>query len=138
MSPAQDFEVFWGEISPCDHSVQTYDDDAVFLDALEGLVGGRSSPRRTALALLPTREPRLNGELMQVTDSMVDRATQPQRLMAWFASRTMKAWMDPKDYRVRGGILFAQFGPIQYWDVRVEPGIITDGWSLKVRHTEIV
>jgi hypothetical protein len=40
MSAVQDFDVFWGEISPCDHSVQIYDDDAVFLDALEGFVGG--------------------------------------------------------------------------------------------------
>jgi hypothetical protein len=33
-------EVFWGEIPPCDHLVQIYDDDAVFLDSLEGFVGG--------------------------------------------------------------------------------------------------
>jgi len=33
-------EFFWGEISPCEHLVQIYQDDAVFLDALEGFVGG--------------------------------------------------------------------------------------------------
>lgn len=33
-------EVFWGEISPCDHMVQIYEDDSVFLDSLEGFVSG--------------------------------------------------------------------------------------------------
>ncbi len=31
--------VFWGEIAPCEHVVQIYGDDQVFLDALEGFVG---------------------------------------------------------------------------------------------------
>lgn len=34
------FEIFWGEIPPCEHFVQLYDDDRVFLDTLEGFVGG--------------------------------------------------------------------------------------------------
>ena len=33
-------EVFWGEISPCEHMVQIYQDDGVFLDSLEGFVSG--------------------------------------------------------------------------------------------------
>ena len=40
MSPTSDIDVFWGEMSPCDHSVQIYQDDAVLLDALEGYVVG--------------------------------------------------------------------------------------------------
>jgi hypothetical protein len=35
-----DIEIFWGEIPPCDHLVQIYHDDAVFLYSLEGFVGG--------------------------------------------------------------------------------------------------
>ena len=31
---------FWGEIAPCDHVVQIYENDGVFLDALAGFVGG--------------------------------------------------------------------------------------------------
>jgi hypothetical protein len=34
----RDFDVFWGEMSPCDHSVQIYGTDEAFLDALEGFV----------------------------------------------------------------------------------------------------
>jgi hypothetical protein len=33
-------DVFWGELSACDHCVQIYEDDTVFLDALEGFVAG--------------------------------------------------------------------------------------------------
>lgn len=33
-------EIFWGEISPCEHLVQIYEADGVFLDSLVGFVGG--------------------------------------------------------------------------------------------------
>jgi hypothetical protein len=32
-------KVFWGEIAPCDHVVQIYEDDKCFLDTLEGFCG---------------------------------------------------------------------------------------------------
>jgi hypothetical protein len=32
-------QVFWGEIAPCDHVVQIYEHDAIFLNTLEGFVG---------------------------------------------------------------------------------------------------
>lgn len=39
-SPSNEAEVFWGEISPCEHLVQIYQDDDVFLDSLEGFISG--------------------------------------------------------------------------------------------------
>jgi hypothetical protein len=33
-------DVFWAEIAPCDHVLQIYENDAIFLDALSGFVGG--------------------------------------------------------------------------------------------------
>jgi hypothetical protein len=33
-------DVFWGEISPCEHLVQIYQDEGVFLDSLERFVAG--------------------------------------------------------------------------------------------------
>ena len=33
-------DIFWGEIAPCDHVLQIYENDGVFLDALTGFVGG--------------------------------------------------------------------------------------------------
>jgi MEDS: MEthanogen/methylotroph, DcmR Sensory domain len=32
--------VFWGEIAPCEHIAQFYEDDGVLLDTLTGFVGG--------------------------------------------------------------------------------------------------
>ena len=32
-------QVFWGELAPCDHIVQIYENDKVFLNSLEGFVG---------------------------------------------------------------------------------------------------
>jgi hypothetical protein len=32
--------IFWGEIAPCEHLVQIYADQGVFLDSLEGFVSG--------------------------------------------------------------------------------------------------
>lgn len=33
-------DIFWGEIAPCDHVLQIYENDDIFLDALAGFVGG--------------------------------------------------------------------------------------------------
>lgn len=33
------FQIFWGELTPCDHVVQIYENDKVFLDSLEGFIG---------------------------------------------------------------------------------------------------
>ena len=38
--PLRESKVFWGEISPCEHLVQTYEHDDIFLDSLEGFVAG--------------------------------------------------------------------------------------------------
>lgn len=32
-------QVFWGEIAPCEHLVQIYENDKIFLDTLEGFTG---------------------------------------------------------------------------------------------------
>jgi hypothetical protein len=51
-------DVFWGEISPCDHSVQLYEDDVTLLDTLEGFVGGglRKGDAAVVIATAPHRE----------------------------------------------------------------------------------
>jgi hypothetical protein len=36
----QGADIFWGEISPCEHLVQFYEDNIAFLDCLEGFVSG--------------------------------------------------------------------------------------------------
>jgi len=38
--PDKQADIFWGEIAPCEHLVQIYEEDRIFLDALEGFVTG--------------------------------------------------------------------------------------------------
>ena len=33
------FDVFWGELAPCDHLVQIYDDESRFMQTLERFIG---------------------------------------------------------------------------------------------------
>ncbi len=39
-------QIFWGEIAPCDHVVQIYENDEAFLDMLKGFVGVVSTHTR--------------------------------------------------------------------------------------------
>jgi hypothetical protein len=39
-TPLHFVEAFWGEIAPCEHLVQIYNEDAAFLDSLFGFVAG--------------------------------------------------------------------------------------------------
>lgn len=44
-------EIFWGEMSPCDHVVQIYGDDRVFLDGLEGYIGNGIREGESAIVI---------------------------------------------------------------------------------------
>lgn len=57
-------DVFWGEIAPCDHLVQIYDDDGVFLDTLEGFIkGGLLAGDSTIVIATATHRNALEGRL---------------------------------------------------------------------------
>jgi len=43
--------VFWGEIAPCDHVVQIYEDHESFLDLLAGFVGGGLTGGESAVVI---------------------------------------------------------------------------------------
>jgi hypothetical protein len=44
-------DVFWGEIAPCEHIAQFYEDDGVLLDTLAGFVGGGLKAGESAIVL---------------------------------------------------------------------------------------
>jgi hypothetical protein len=44
-------EIFWGEVSPCEHLVQFYEADSVFLDTLEGFVSGGLTAGESAIVI---------------------------------------------------------------------------------------
>lgn len=57
-------EVFWGELTPCEHLVQIYEKDAAFLDALEGFVsGGLSGGEGVVVIATPAHREALEARL---------------------------------------------------------------------------
>ena len=48
-------QVFWGEIAPCEHLVQIYDNDKIFLDTLEGFTGSGFLADETVIIIATSR-----------------------------------------------------------------------------------
>jgi hypothetical protein len=88
-----EYEVFWGEISPCDHLVQIYDEDAALLDALEGFIGGGLQKGDSAIVIAtPTHLQGLSRRLhTQGLD--VDAASFEDRYIALDAASTLSQFM---------------------------------------------
>ena len=74
-------DIFWGEVAPCDHLVQIYEEDDVFLDSVEGFIAGglRAGDGVVAIATdahLAALEERLTGQgvdldLVRATDQYI-------------------------------------------------------------------
>jgi DcmR-like sensory protein len=105
MSSVQDFEVFWGEISPCDHSVQIYDDDAVFLDALEGFIAGALRRGEAAIVIAtPSHRIALQKRLLALGLNL-DAAAGQDRYLALDVTETLgqfmrQGWPDEELFRL--------------------------------------
>jgi hypothetical protein len=65
--------VFWGEIAPCEHIAQFYEDDGVLLDTLSGYVGGGLKAGESAIVL--ATEEHLSGLEAKLSASGVDLAS---------------------------------------------------------------
>lgn len=64
-------DVFWAELAPCDHCVQIYENDEVFLDSLEGFVADGLRTREGVIIIATTAhlgalERRLNGRGFEI------------------------------------------------------------------------
>ena len=86
-------EIFWGEISPCEHFVQIYKDDAVFLDALEGFVaGGLRAGEGVVVIATPAHLAGLERRLLAAGVD-VKLATLQDQYIALDAKRTLAKFM---------------------------------------------
>jgi hypothetical protein len=68
-----DTDIFWAEIAPCEHIVQIYESDEVFLDALTGFVGGGIKTNESVIVIasqahLNSLHERLNSYAIRVDD----------------------------------------------------------------------
>lgn len=94
MKPAvNEAEVFWGEISPCEHLVQIYQDEGVFLDALEGFVaGGIKAGDGVVVIATPPHLASLNERLMARNVDMA-AAVRVNQYLALDAEETLSKFM---------------------------------------------
>lgn len=84
---------FWGEMAPCEHIVQIYGDDSVFLDGLEGFVGNALRTGESAIVIASAAH--LHGLERRMRDHGVDvqRARMEGRYIDRLAEETLERFM---------------------------------------------
>jgi hypothetical protein len=104
-------DVFWAEVSPCDHLLQLYTTDDAFLDSLEGFIAGglKKGDACIVIATVPHRK----GLERRLTERGVDLDTARQNDLyitldahATLSKFTVDGWPDDeKFYEIIGDIL---------------------------------
>jgi len=85
--------IFWGEISPCEHAMQVYGDDGVFMEALEGFIGAGLRGDEAAIVIAtPEHLEGLEGRLGQHGID-VEAARREQRYLGLPADRILRDFM---------------------------------------------
>jgi hypothetical protein len=105
--PVVDPQVFWAEMAPCEHVVQIYGDDRVFLDGLEGFVG--NALRQGEAAIVIATAMHLHGleERLRRNGVDVDVARRENRYVSRLAEETLDSFMVedwPDEQRFRGAM----------------------------------
>jgi hypothetical protein len=86
-------DVFWGEIAPCDHVVQIYEDNEIFIDMLVGFVGGGINAGDSVI-VIATQE-HLDALRSRLVDHgvYVDSLIEDDRYIPLEASQTLSMFM---------------------------------------------
>lgn len=86
-------QVFWGEIAPCDHLIQIYENDKVFLDTLEGFAGaGFLAGDSVVIIATATHLKSLNDRLRKQGFDL-ETLSQQNRYMPLEANETLSKFM---------------------------------------------
>jgi hypothetical protein len=90
-------EIFWGEIAPCDHVLQIYENDDVFLDALAGFVGAGINAGECCIVIatdvhLAALELKLTNLGIHIQDLIDDRRYLPVNADATLARFMVNGW----------------------------------------------
>jgi len=91
--PVVDPQVFWAEMSPCEHVVQIYGDDRVFLDGLEGFVGNGLRQGEGAIVIATAMHLHGLEERLRRNGVDVDRARRENRYIPRLAEETLQSFM---------------------------------------------
>jgi hypothetical protein len=92
-------EIFWGEIAPCDHVVQIYESDAIFLDSLTGFVGGGINAGDAVIVIateahLQALHDRLRSYALDVNSLMAEERYIPLNAEETLAKFMVNDWPD--------------------------------------------
>lgn len=92
-------DVFWGEIAPCDHVIQIYENDGIFLDALAGFVGGGINSGDCCIIIATDRhlaalENRLRSYGIQVHDLISEKRYFPLNAEETLSKFMVNGWPD--------------------------------------------
>lgn len=84
---------FWAEMAPCDHIVQIYGDDNVFMDGLEGFVGSALRAGESAIVIATPAHLHALEKRMRDRGVDVERARAENRYLARDAEQTLELFM---------------------------------------------
>jgi hypothetical protein len=85
--------VFWGELSPCQHLVQIYEKDTVFLDCLEGFVRGGIEDDEAVIVIATDEHRRALERRLARTGIDLDVARRENRYIDLDAEATLAEFM---------------------------------------------
>ncbi|UUZ53719.1 MEDS domain-containing protein [Massilia sp. H-1] len=85
--------VFWAEMAACEHCVQIYDDDAAFLDALEGYVASALGLDEAVIIIATGSHTELLTNRLQVSGIDMPGAIAHDQFIAIDATCALSAFM---------------------------------------------
>ena len=86
-------KAFWGEMAPCEHVVQIYGDDAVFIDGLEGFVGNALRTGESAIVIATSAHLHALEKRMRERGVDVAKARAENRYVDRLAEETLDLFM---------------------------------------------
>jgi hypothetical protein len=86
-------QVFWGEIAPCEHVVQIYEDDDVFLDLLNGYVSGGIHAGDSVVVIATASHLRLLNERLVKSSFDISRLKATYQYIPLDADETLSRFM---------------------------------------------
>jgi hypothetical protein len=91
--------IFWGEIAPCDHVIQIYENNRIFLDALSGFVGGGINSGECCIVIatdnhLRALEARLASYGIQIHDLISENRYLPVNAHEALSKFMVNGWPD--------------------------------------------
>lgn len=96
--------VFWGEMAACDHFVQIYENDATFLDTLEGFISGGLGSGESAIVIatpehLAALDDRMRARGIEVGAALLQKRYFPLDARATLARFMVNGWPDEERFR---------------------------------------